>query len=157
MTQRVYDNTVQVFFVATIANMAAPTVAEISAGTELTELLTKNGWQPNTNTNDVAADNLGSIVDGKIPGTYGFDCKLEMFRDDPTDAGWDLWVRGTTGFLVYVPYGSPGSAVTAGMQCSVFQGEMHQKSLANSAPNERQTFMAPFPVVDAELDATVAS
>lgn len=156
MTQRVYDNTAQVYFVATISNIASPTAAEIAAGTELTFLLTKNGWQPNTNTNDVDASNLGTLVDGKIPGTYGFDCKLEMFRDDPTDQGWNLWVRGTTGHLVYIPYGTPGTNPTAGKKVSVFKGSMNQKALANSGANERQTFMAPFSVLDANLNATVA-
>lgn len=157
MAQRSYEDTIQVFFVATIADIAAPTVAELTAGTEITCFLSADGWQPNTTTNTVDADSLCTTVDGKIPGTVGYDLSLMGFRDDTTDTLWDLWIRGTTGYIVYVPFGDPGTTPAALDTVSVFRGAMNEKSLANSAKNTRQMFTAPFAVLDAELNAVVAA
>lgn len=160
MAQRVYDGRTSVWFVTTIADITAPTIAEIEAGTDLSCYVTKDGFAPNVSTNNVDSGVLCDDFDGQVPGTHGADLTLTMIRDDgasPGDVAWDLWVKNTEGYIVWLPFTDPEDGPAAGDPAEVWQGQMHQKSSANSATNTRQTFTAPFPAQTYESDAVVST
>lgn len=158
MARRVYEGTVNVYFATAVADISAPTVAEITAATDITCFLTKDGFAPNINTNNVDSAALCDVYDGQIPGSFGADVTLTMFRDDATpEDAWDLVVYGQTGFLIVEPFGEPGVLPVAGDKVEVYEGAWHQKSPGNTAANTQQTFTAAFPTVRIDFDALVSS
>ena len=69
----------RVYLVASIANPAAPTRAELTAGTEVTQNVTAmTGWAPNQNFANRAV--LGSATVGSIAGTANFPAQSLTFE-----------------------------------------------------------------------------
>lgn len=157
MARRVYEGTVNVYFATTVADISAPKISEITGATDITCFLTKDGLAPNITTNNVDSGALCDVFDGQIPGSFGADFTLTMFRDDYDDAAWELVEYGETGFIIVEPFGAAGELPVAGDPVEVYEGAWHQKSPANSAANTQQTFTAPFPCVRVDLDAVVAT
>lgn len=144
---------------AGIASMAAPTVAEIDAGTDLSCFLTKDGLNPGGNTNKVDGAALCSRVDGQTIGSVGYDASLKLFRDNAVggDDAWDLANWGDLGFLVVRRGVLHGTAFAAAQNVEVYQAQMGEPVPAPSAANTNQTFMLDLAVADAELKAVVAA
>lgn len=156
MARRVYEGTYDVYFATTVADISAPTVAEITAATDITDFLTRTGFSPNLTNNNVDSKTLRSTFDGMIPGTYGGAPSIEGFRDDTADTLWDLVVYNTPGYLIAVPFGG-GALPAATDACMVWQGAWSQKLPGTPGENTQQTFTADFPAIDLDLDATVAA
>lgn len=155
MARRVYEGTLNLYWAESIADITAPTSGELAAATDITCLVTKDGWQPNITTNNVDSAALCDRVDAQIPGSVGADCSITGFRDDANDDLWDLWEYGQEGYIIAEPFGTPNQLPAPGAKVEVYHGTMHQKSPSNSAANTQQTFTAPFPVLAFELDAVV--
>lgn len=144
---------------AGIANMAAPTLAEIAAGTDITCFLTKDGLNPGGSTNKVDQGTLCNRVDGQTVGSVGYDMSLKGYRDNGAggDDFWDLAVWGSEGFLV-VRRGIPfATAFAAGQKVEVYQSQMGEPVPASSAANANQALDLAMAVADAEIKATVAA
>ena len=158
MARRVYEGTVNVYWATTVVDKSAPTVSEITAATDITCYLSKDGLAVNINTNNVDSAALCETFDAQIPGSWGADIQLTGFRDDYDDVLWDLAVYGTTGYLIVEPYGEPDELPAAGDQVEVYPVTMHQKAPANSAANTQQRFMLAMPGrAQPDLDAIVAT
>lgn len=156
MARRVYDQYTRVVWCTSIANTAAPTVAELNAGTNLTTFVPKDGVRPGGAQNTVDGGDITTQFEGKSIGTYSEDFELMLYRDDTADTAWTLAVVNTAGFLVVrrlVPY---ATAWTAGQKVEVRTAQMGQKLMQNSAANENQKFALKFAVASVVLDATVA-
>ena len=89
------DGKVKVYEVATIANLAAPTVIELNAGTQLEHLMTPDGlagFEPDTAEVDTSA--LNSTFDTKTTGRASFSgTMLRLKKQAGTDAIYDTLVR----------------------------------------------------------------
>lgn len=142
-----------------IANIAAPTVAEIAAGTDITCFLTKDGLNLGGTTNKVDQGGLCDHVDGDTVGTVKFDASLKGYRDNAAggDDYWDLGVWGSAGHLVVRRGILFGTAFAAAQKVEVYKGQLGQKVPATSAANTNQTADIPLAVAAANLDATVAA
>lgn len=95
----------RVLWVVTIANKAAPTRAELNAGTDLSNEIQENdGWL--IESESVETPDLGRTFTSSIPGsTSAEDSSLTMYADlGGTDAR-DLMPRGTNGFIVWMDGG----------------------------------------------------
>lgn len=158
MSRRVYEGTMNVYFATDVADVSAPTVTEITAAVDITCDLSKDGIAPNISTNNVDIAALCETFDATIPGSFGADFQLTGFRDDTTEALWDLAIYGTAGFLIIEYFGEPGVLPEAGDKVGVWPVTMNQKSPANSAANTAQMFTVPFNVTaQPDLDAVVAA
>ena len=62
-----FEEYTRVVLVTSIANISAPTVAEVAAGTVITCDLTKDGLNPGGTTNSVDSAGLCSRVDSQLP------------------------------------------------------------------------------------------
>lgn len=116
------DDNWRVVWVPTIADTAAPTVAEIEAGTPITYSLTPDGWSP-TQSQAMIADGrltLGQALERPGRKTKSLSIK---YVDGPDGAGVvaaDLLVEGTEGHVV-VRRGVPnGEAFAAAQKVSVW-------------------------------------
>lgn len=118
----IVDGTVKVAFVPTIANAAAPTVAEITAGDDLQTVITADGlvgYEPETA--EVATDALSSTFDTKGPGRASFSGTMLRFKKQTgTDTAYDTLTRGTEGYVVVRRYVAQATAWTIADKVGVY-------------------------------------
>jgi hypothetical protein len=160
MARLAFEENYRLRFVPTITNKAAPTVAQITAGTDITTLVSKDGVQYGTSENKVSTADIATAFDSETIGSWGASLQLTFFKDDVSDTAWDLFVRGLVGFIVIAPYGFTGANNTpaAANKVYVFPVITQQPQIAPSAANERQTFMSSFAVTSPpEYRAVVAA
>lgn len=156
MAKMPYERYTRVYFCTTISNIAAPTAAEIAAGTYLSPFTKKDGVQTPNNQNFIDSGDISTNYDAQEPGSFGgAPINLTMFRDESVDTAWNLMVYGTRGFLVIARRKT--TAPTSGDKVEVYPVAMHEPAMNNSAANENQTFVAAFAVTGTpNLKATVA-
>ena len=102
----------EVFFVAVIADPAAPTSTEINAGIDLVHFLADNGLDSPFDGSTIDTGDLGSRFNKTAPGTYGGQpLKLDGYRGKTIDTFWDTLPRDTAGYIVT----SRGGTATRGV------------------------------------------
>jgi hypothetical protein len=89
-------------WVTSISNPAAPTAAELNAGTNLTSFMTPDGlvgFEPDTADVDTSA--LDSTFDTKVAGRAGFSgTLLRLKKQTGVDAIYNALVRDAAGYVV---------------------------------------------------------
>lgn len=102
MAAIIIDGRVRAWWVAAggIANIAAPSVAEINAGTILEDKVTPDGLNIAASTNGVPTGNLKSTFSTTRAGRRSYDISITFHHDDVSDVGYNLFIYRTTGFLV---------------------------------------------------------
>lgn len=109
---------VKVIFATTIADTSAPTVAEVNGGTDITAYLVDGPPMPQ-GSQFVDAGTLESGFQSQVPSTYGGGSgTMTVVRylddadpgDDAQDVAYNLFPRGTSGYLIVAPYGLSGLA-----------------------------------------------
>jgi hypothetical protein len=156
----VHEGNTKVTFVATLASTTAPSAATLTAGTELSTLLTKDGLQTPDTQNMVDSSTLADTFDAQVVGSWGGSITLTGFRDNvpANDDLWDLAVYGTTGFIVIrrgVPY---DDAWASGDLAEVYPVQFHEPVPNQSGANEEVRFTLACAVTDApEKRAVVAA
>jgi hypothetical protein len=141
MPRRTYEEYTRVWWVPTVANMAAPTAAEIGAGTDISPYLPKDGLKVGSTNNRVRNDDITSAFNAEIPGSFGNAVNLTLFRDDDEDAAWALFqTRNVYGHLIVRRMVAVTAAVTAGQDVEVYPVATGQPVLHDTAENERVKF-----------------
>jgi hypothetical protein len=96
------DGRTRVYSVPSIANIAAPTVAELNAGTDLSGLITPDGlvgFEPDTA--DVDNSKLNSTFDTKTAGRASFSgTQLRLVKQQGTDSVYNTFIYGYTTNIV---------------------------------------------------------
>jgi hypothetical protein len=157
MARLVYEGRTNVYWATSIANIAAPTVAEITAATDVTDYVAKDGVAVNTTTNNVDSATIAETFDAQIVGSWGGEVELTMFRDDSADTAWNLCVYGTNGYVIIDRFNDSGTLPAAAEKVEVWPAEMHQPVPQNSASNTQQRFVEKFAITsEPNLKATVA-
>lgn len=157
MARYTHETKTQVWFVTTIANKSAPTVAEINAGTALGGFIAKDGVATNFTTNKVDSAVITENFNSQLAGSTGSDLELTMFRDDTADTAWNLWVHGTNGFIVIRRGVLSTVAVATGQKVEVFPAQMLTPVVDNSAQDTQVRFVAGVAVTsEPDQKATVA-
>ena len=140
MSRYVHEGNTKVALVPTIADITAPTAAELGAGTDISELLTKDGLQTPDSQNMVDSAALSDTFDAQVVGSWGGGVTLTGFRDDSADTLWDLAVYGTNTHLV-VRRGLPYDTAWAATQdVEVYPIEMHEPVPNPTGANEQVRF-----------------
>lgn len=148
----------QVHFVAVIANPAAPTVAEIGAGTPLHPVLRSiSGF--NFTGEDLDVSDMGSTWGKTIPGgDTAADSSMQFYEgDDAADDEVDVegaLAKGDSGYVVFIPAGAPVAAARA----RVWPVRVKSNNPDESAENAGATFTVGFSIPDPPvLNAVVAA
>lgn len=158
MSRLVYEGRTNVYWATTVADPAAPTVAEITAAVNVTSFVPKDGVAVNLSTNNVDSATIAEIFDAQVVGSYGGAPQVTGFRDDTADTFYDLCVYGTNGFLILDRFNPSGTLPVAGDKVEVWPAQMHEPVMQNSATNTQQRFVEAFAITSApELRATVAA
>ncbi|MFE7509753.1 hypothetical protein ACFU8I_00705 [Streptomyces sp. NPDC057540] len=159
MADLISDGKTRVVWMSTVANINAPTVAELTTGADYTKRITPDGLKLDPTTADVDTSSLASTFDTGTVGRVGFDVELTFKRgDNPTDdAPYSTLKYGVSGFLGVrrgVPY---TTAWAVGQKVEVYPITCGEP--ANSAPaaNEVMKFVSKMKVTDTPAtSATVA-
>lgn len=148
-------------FVPTVADLSAPTTAELSAGVILTSYLIS--LNASTQGNTVPTPDLSTLFETSIPGTVQASLTADFYRDDTVGANGDLaWVtlpRRASGVFVIQRFGGqPDVVPPSGAPVECWPVVIVSRTMSNMSSNTVQTFTvtASVPDVPAE-DAVVAA
>lgn len=148
----------RLYHVPTIANKAAPTVAELNAGTDLTAFTPRDGFAPSLTQNVVDTSSLADSFDITEIGSEGGSFTLTQYRDNGTDTSWNLYVAGgIAGFLAWREGIVTATAWAVGQKVQVWPYSAHKPIPVQTAANEGRKFtvMLAIPAVP-DRNATVA-
>ncbi len=160
MSRIVPDGFLKVHIVDAIAVLTAPTIGEISAGTEVTPFLTPAGLDTPEEGTDADISNLSSARDQSIPATIGGELTGEYYRDDAADDAWDNQARLTITHVVVARFGGSGAdnAIIATDVVEVYPVRISQRSPSRAVRGEAMRFVVNYALSgDPELTATVAA
>jgi hypothetical protein len=117
-----------------------PSAAEIAAATDLTGLLM--GLNASSQGNTVPTPSFDSLFETSIVGTSQASFTADFYRDDTTDAAWDLFPRGTVGVFYISRFGGTGAnqMPIAGDPVEVWPVMVVSRTAANMANNTVQSF-----------------
>ncbi len=158
-------------FAPSIAAIAAPAVAELTAGTDLTAYRTRDGLKTPQKGATIDLSDGSSRFNKTGVGTRGGDAvELMWFRDSKValDVPWTLLLPDTIGFLVVARFGWGQNATTgigavdgtptAADRCEVYPIGVVSREPADTAENEASKFTSTLAITEEpNLDAVVAA
>jgi hypothetical protein len=159
MADSAADGRIRIASVPSIANIAAPTVAELNAGVDLSLLVTPDGLmglQPETA--DVDNASINSTADTTIPGRIKYSgMGLKLKKQIGTDTVYNTLVYNFTTNLVVrrdLPYTTAWTTSQPAEVYPVICGEVQNQ---DPAPNEMHKYIVPLKNnITANLRAVVA-
>jgi hypothetical protein len=158
MAAYVHEGMTKVSWVPTVADPSAPTVAELGAGTDITELLTKDGLNISLSQNMVDNSSLAETFDAQVVGSWGGSVTLTIKRDNDTDAGWALFTHGEIGNLVVRRGVAYDTAWTAADDVEVYPAQSGEPVPNATAANAQATATVEMAVTaQPDLHAVVAT
>lgn len=156
MKPQPYEGNLKAYWVPTIADKAAPTAAEMTAGIDLSDQLTADGVSPNHTENTVSTDMLSGFIKQSI-GTEGLTFNLRFLRDfeAATDTVYDNFdARGKDGFLVL---SETGGGQTSGDVVEVYPAQAGRRKRIASTGNAHIAFSVLVTVDDDYVDDAVVA
>lgn len=162
MARLIPNENTWVGFATTVASIAAPTAAEITAAVDLTHYVIS--INASAQGNSVPTPSFDTLFETSIPGTSQASFSADFYRDDASGATGDLaWVtlpRATNGFFILSRFGGSGTAnqPAAADKVEVWPVAVVSRTMANMSNNTVMTFTVTcsVPVEPAE-SATVAA
>lgn len=170
MPRRQFTGLGDIRFATTVANIAAPTVAEISAAVRLTPYMLRDGLTRPQAGNTVDVADAESRFNKTEPGTYGGDAmELKLHRDSKgsDDDAWTTLVRDAIGYVIITDWGwaqnaGTGLGTTTGTptiadRCEVWPVTVISREPMQTGDNVNNRFTARLSVrAEPNLDAVVA-
>lgn len=144
----------KVFYIPTIASQTAPTQAELTAGTELTNLIgSMSGFNFKSTTIDIP--NFGSRQTPKIPGeNTSDDSSMNFYEDDTSNPIRTTLAKDVTGYILIAPAG----LTAAGSKVDVFPIQVSANTRQYTTANEAAQFVVDYAITAAvSQDATMAA
>lgn len=145
------DGNTRVSYVPAIANINAPTVAELNAGLQLQSLITSDGLVGfEATTAAVDTTSLASTFDTSGIGRDSFSgTMLRLKKQSGTDAAYTTLQRGVTGYIAIRRDVTETTAWTAGQAVEVFPIVCgRERNLAPEANTVRR-YEVPTPITSA--------
>lgn len=146
----------KVYWVLTIASLAAPTAAEVNGGTPLhTDLSEINGFTFQNNPIDVP--DMSTAFVKKIMGEDTVeDSNLVFYEDDTATTITTALAKGTAGNVVFFYKGTAGASPAAADKCETWPSTVASNARQYSVGNEAATFRVSFANTAAPVAGTVA-
>jgi hypothetical protein len=137
------DGKTRVYWVTSIANIAAPTTTELNAGIDLTATLTADGLSGfNPDTADVDTSSLASTFTTNVNGRTSFsNTQLTLKRQSGTDTIFTTLVRDTAGYVVIRRSIAQATAWTTAQGCEVYPALCEEVSRMDPAPNTVERYV----------------
>lgn len=154
------DGNIRVAWVTSIANKAAPTVAELNAGLLLTSILAADGlagWAPDTAT--VGNRKLDSTFNSSGVGSVSIeDPILRFFKQTGTDTIYNTLIKNAAGFVVVRPSLPSSTAwATSQLLIGVYPSICKQRRWLDREENTMERYEVPIAIsAEPAFDAVVA-
>jgi hypothetical protein len=142
MARYANDGMIRISVVASIASIAAPTTAELNAGTLITNFVTKDGLTVPAEQNYVDNFSLAETYNSQVVGSFGGPITMTGIRDAATDTFWDLVVYGTNTHLVVRRGTATATAWGAAQKVEVYPIQWHEPLPMQTAQDEQGKFTA---------------
>jgi hypothetical protein len=157
MSNLLSDGNIKVSFLTAVANIHAPTVAELTAGTSLEQFITPDGYKNKPSTAAVATGALASVFDTEATGRRKFDISLELMRQTPTDPVYAQLTYKAAGYLAVRRTVASTTAWASTQSVEIYPVQCGQREQQDPAPNEVQKYVVPmFMTADPDDSAVVA-
>src|SRR5690242_12603155 len=144
MTEQVAPGVLRLWWVTSIANIAAPTTTEINAGVDLTPKLRRDGLS--TPLDGKAADNsdISSPYDKTVPATFGgAPISLKLKRDPSAETIWTTLTpppSAAAGYLVIRRFGGSAVAIASSQKVEVWPVQVLSRAMDNTTADNIQTY-----------------
>lgn len=156
MSRVIANEEVWIGFAPAVADVSAPTVAELTAATDLTPFLIT--MDASTSGNQLPTPAFDTLFETSISGTVSSTFTAEFYRDDATDTAWDTLPRATDGFFVISRFGTNGAQPASTDVVEVWPVRVTSRSAVALANNDVQRFQITCAVTaEPDEDATVAA
>lgn len=139
---RTTHETLKVFWLPAVASIAAPTQAELTAGTELTDFVPVDGVEQSPSRNKASQAMLGDAFVTEKVGTWSDELTITFVRDDAGDTPKTTCAYGTEGFLLLARYGT----TAASDPVEVYPVQCHEPADLATAENEFSKYSITFAV-----------
>jgi len=152
--------TTKIYFDDTIADINAPTAAELADATELScEMAEIAGFSFSNSPIDVP--DMCDVFVKKIPGEdTAEDSSMTFYEDDGGFASNTIQstlAKGTEGYVIIFPFGIAGASPAAADEAEVWPVSVASMTREYTAGNDPARYMAEFTVTDVpDQSATVA-
>lgn len=158
MARIVHEKYVRTYWVDTIADISAPTVAEITGGTYLGTEQTADGLSESPTNNRASVEMLDTDKIPEYPGTHSLQITAKFTREDveADDVAWELFDHDTAGYLVVARLRKDADP-EAGDRVEVYQARSHEPQNLSTAANTFQQYEVPFALQDWNKKAVVAA
>ncbi len=159
MPDSLADGRTRVYWVPTIANINAPTVAELNAGTLLHSTMTPDGLIGfEADTADVDNSALDSTFDTKVAGRAAYSgTMLRLKKQTGTDTLYAFFVRDLAGYVVVRRDAAAATAWAASDKVEVYPAVTGETRLLGPEPNSIRKYEVPIKVsAQPALRSTVA-
>jgi hypothetical protein len=157
MSAYIHEGMTKVSWVVTLSSVSAPTAVQLTAGTDITELITKDGLAISLTQNNVENTSLAETFDSQLVGSWSGDPSLTFKRDNAADTAWDLFEWGAVGFLVVRRGLAYTTAYAAAQDVEVYPAQAHEPIPNNTAANAQATATVKFAITEQpNLHAVVA-
>lgn len=137
------DGKTRVYWVTTIANIAAPTTTELNAGIDLTATLTADGlsgFQPDTA--DVDTSSLASTFTTNVNGRTSFsNTQLTLKKQLSGDTIFTTLVRDTAGFVAIRRSLAQATAWASTQPLEIYPALCEEISRMDPAPNTIERYV----------------
>lgn len=144
MADLLADGNYKVTWAVSIANINAPTVAELTAGTavDLECLITLDGLDIKGDTASVDNTALCSTDDTEEPGRVNYDISITAKRKDTTleDKAWNTLTDRAAGYLVVRRTVAATTAWATGQSCEVYPVRCGRPIMNAPEKNSAQKF-----------------
>lgn len=142
MSKIIPNENTWVGFATTVADIAAPTEAEVAAAIPLTHLLIS--INATATGNMLPTPQLDSLYELSIPGTVQAQFTADFYRDDDpaADVAWTTLPRGTSGYMIVSRFGGSGTnqIPEATDTVEVWPIKVTSRAIQNMASNAVITF-----------------
>lgn len=139
----------------TVVTLAAPTVTQITSGTNITPFMRRDGLTTPQSGNVVDVSDASSRFNKTGLGTYGGDAaELKLYRDSTSasDTAWPLFKQGLYGFLVVFRFGTAAAAPASGDKCELYRCGVISREMAQIADNDPEMFTVSLGILDLNDD-----
>lgn len=150
MSRTIAPGQLRASWVASISNPAAPTAAELNAGTVISGQMRRDGLDVPLAGNVVDASDVSSKLNKTAPGTVGGDTATLRFRLDRTRTTVDAvkavltaptsTADGAAGYLVVRRIGGSGNTYAATDRVDVYPAQVVSNSDDAISDNDTQSF-----------------
>lgn len=143
-------------FATAVANIHAPTAAEVTAAVNLTGFCVSLNAASQGNT--VPTPSFDTLFETSVPGTVQAQFQADFYRDDEDDDAWDTLPRGTNGFFIIARFGGTGAnnKPIATDVVEVWPVKVTSRTMQNLTSNQVQMFSVQCSVpVEPDEDAAV--